>query len=169
MLLTDELCKSPPLCPPDGTSCDECSCLFNHGNCPRDYFNYCLDTYISLGLNCDSGHGPVGYTVAALMEDRENRTVTPCLLGRMCDCLSRQANHPILPTVEEVCRLLCVLPETGSSTLFARTHLNLMGLLNSNTTVCDSVHSQYCRRHTEAGRTTDCARVCVQENSCVSS
>ena len=153
-------CTEHPLCP-SSRRCDECACLFNETNCPNDY---CINVAVSLGLNCSSTDGILEYFAAVLNGTHNVETdgnVTECLLERVCHCLSRNANHRKLLEAEEICRLLCVMPDT-SDTMSSWT-----GTLNGNDDVCDQVHSQYCRRHRTSGRPTECASVCVQEDSCV--
>ena len=141
-----------------------CACIFNETNCPIDYPEHCINVAISLGLNCSSAD-VLAYFVAVFsgthsVDTPEN--ITECLLERVCGCLSRYANHILLREVEDICRQLCVMPDTSS------TSASWTGTLNGNDYVCDAVHSQYCRRYMISGRPTECATVCVQEDSCVS-
>ena len=169
LIITDRDCVRPPLCSPPASRCLECSCLFNQNNCQNIFPRHCSDVEVSLGLNCGSAEGPIEYVVAALNEtvmENESRNITQCLLRRVCKCLSRNTEHKMIENVEESCQELCTMPPNIRASLMTKMMPHMS--LNGDREVCDPVHSQYCRRHRRMGRPTECARVCVQEGSCVS-
>ena len=55
-------------------------------------------------------------------------------------------------------------PNTGNATSGP---MAMKGALHGNKAVCDRVHSQYCRRQRQERR-PECARMCVEDASCVS-
>ena len=130
-----------------------------------------MNVALTLGLNCGSTQGPVDYVVAALNDTIDGETtasvIRPCLLDRICRCLSRNANHSVLAEIEEICRQVCLRPIPNISDSSANTSSDIMGVLHGDNQVCDPVQSQYCRRHRRQGRPAECARVCVLEDSCV--
>ena len=172
---SDGNCTEFPVCPPETppnensiTLCGECPCLFNHSNCQNEYPRHCLDVTVGLGLNCGSPDDPIEYLVAALNEtSKVNETLPECLLRRICGCLSRVAQHHMLVEIEESCQQLCRMPSANDARTMNPPPPPHEGRLHGNITVCRSVHSQYCRRHKMNGRPAECARVCVQDNSCV--
>ena len=132
---------------------NECACLFNHMDTAGD----CTAIPESLGLNCSSPDSPVEYILDIpndSKEDDENETL--CVLERVCQCLSRKANHSVLLEIEDTCRESCSL----------RNREKNPGLGNPrDSVVCHKVHSQYCRRLNRHGK---CASYCAQEDYCVS-
>ena len=136
-----------------------------------------MNVALTLGLSCGSTEGPVDYVVTVLNDTIEGETtanaIRPCLLDRICRCLSRNASHSVLEEIEDICRQVCLRPtpnmnvSNSSDNTRRNTAMPIMGILHDDNGVCDPVHSQYCRRHGRRGRPAECARVCVLEDSCV--
>lgn len=142
---------------PSQGSCNECACLFKHKRCPSER---CMDVPETLGLNCSRADGPVDYVIQ-MLSNTQNRTdnVRRCLLERICGCLSRNKKNEKL---ESKCYELCMKP--NSSDIMS---MPMMETMYRNHSVCTIVNRQYCRRYKEKGRPSECARRCVQEESCV--
>ena len=152
----DPTCVHPPY-PPNNTNCNECACLFNYMNCSCSYSEHCLNVAASLGLNCSTADGPVQYVVG-VVTNTVNSKFEPCLLQRICNCLLRDTNDIDL---EDACYKLCLKNDGDTAD-------SVTGALKDNDEVCSRVKNQFCRRHTKNGRSTKCARICVEGDTCVS-
>ena len=104
----------------------------------------------------------MGYIVNRGVENI-NTSDSVCVVERVCRCMSRQSSHEMMLEIEETCRQYCQrYPDDNQISASGA------AIVSENSDVCDTVHSQYCRRHGESGRLQMCAAHCTQEEFCVS-